>query len=194
MGKSAETWPERRLIAQLRVLPCALKAGLSGECDIISSTAHTSIAHRSRPPKLHSLFQIHIHTSCAPRCATMDSSRKRKATNATPSANADGSATKKIKLVVRVSPHERCWPAWRVALAMFAQASGAMIFVSFDRSVGGGGVVRCRWDGLWKEERPSSRRDGALDFEPNTTHLVILPLICPGRLAPTSRTHAPATF
>jgi hypothetical protein len=37
----------------------------------------------------------------ASQSAAMDSSRKRKATNATPSQT-DGSATKKIKLVVRV--------------------------------------------------------------------------------------------
>lgn len=48
-------------------------------------------------------FVEYIHRTCTPERATMDASRKRKATtNATPSSTSDGSATKKIKLLVRV--------------------------------------------------------------------------------------------
>ena len=63
----------------------------------------------------------------------MDASRKRKANNATPS-NTDGSATKKIKLVVRVpSSIPSC--AARIAWARRVQVKGAYLslYVLSDR-------------------------------------------------------------
>jgi len=55
----------------------------------------------------------------------MDSSRKRKANNATPS-NTDGSATKKIKLVVRVPSTMRSYAA-KIAFPDRVQASDALV-------------------------------------------------------------------
>jgi hypothetical protein len=91
----------------------------------------------------------------------MDSSRKRKATNATPSS-ADGSATKKIKLVVRVP---------FVNILFFAmdrvpgsRAGGQRMDVCVRR--------RC-WVVWWCCEREDQVRDdarerawAALDFQP----------------------------
>jgi len=71
-----------------------------GESDI-NPLSLTPLSHTVRGPGF-AVAQPFSFYSCTPKCAAMDSSRKRKATNATPS-QPDGSATKKIKLVVRVS-------------------------------------------------------------------------------------------
>lgn len=109
-------------------------------------------------------FADYIHRTCMSDSATMDASRKRKAaTNATPSSTNDGSATKKIKLVVRVLLfiHTR---RVRGAFSKCARRS----------------TPRCSRHNDWRccvcvcvlvlcqREDESSRRVGALDFEPNT--------------------------
>ena len=72
----------------------------------------------------------------------MDSSRKRKANNATPS-NTDGSATKKIKLVVRVPLPLRSF-AERIAFLDRVQANGAWVCLCV--SDGGAGLCCERED------------------------------------------------
>jgi hypothetical protein len=131
------------------------------ESDINSLVAHTSVAYSARA-RDHNRSTVSFHY-CPPKRAAMDSSRKRKAANATPSST-DGSATKKIKLVVRVP---------------FAN----ILFFAMDRvpglRAGGGRIsasVRRRWWVVWWCcEREDQVRDDArerawaaldLDFQP----------------------------
>lgn len=71
------------------------------ESDINPTSPHTSVAYSARARNRSR--QISLQPCIPPLRAAMDASRKRKANNATPS-NTDGSATKKIKLVVRDPP------------------------------------------------------------------------------------------
>jgi hypothetical protein len=100
----------------------------------------------------------------------MDSSRKRKANNATPS-NTDGSATKKIKLVVRVPLLYAVFFAVRFAIADRVQANGTWVCMC----VSDGSGARCWWccEREDKSRRFASLRErawAALDFEDPTYH------------------------
>jgi len=78
----------------------ACSTAKNSESDI-NPRARTPLSHTVREPQIAVAAHISFHPSTLQRAAAMDASRKRKANNATPS-NTDGSATKKIKLVVRV--------------------------------------------------------------------------------------------
>jgi hypothetical protein len=105
--------------------------------------------------------------------AAMDAIRKRKASNATPT-NTDGSATKKIKLVVRV-PLFYTLLRGIIAWADRVQAKGAYVSLCV-LSDGGAGRCWCRWccereDKSATVRQPARESMGGIGLSrPNLTH------------------------
>jgi hypothetical protein len=123
----------------------------------------------------------------------MDSSRKRKANNATPS-NTDGSATKKIKLVVRVPLLYAVFLRYdsRLQIAYRRTVHGCVCacLTAVVRGVGGVAKEKTSRDGSSACAREHGRH-WTLKTQPTTRHLRHTPLIHRDHLATTAHTNDP---